>query len=118
VACALRQGLETLDALDTVRLMAVGFGFIPMTSIPTSSDLNLNATKTAETNLPPSPPDKEKTCYWYAQESLKWLTFGVEILGLVGLFYYACITVRMWREMQRQTSVQRDTYVGSQRSWA
>ncbi|MFZ0302322.1 MAG: hypothetical protein WAL75_06540 [Terracidiphilus sp.] len=47
----------------------------------------------------------------------KWVTLGVEVLAFGGLVYYACVTERMWKEMQHQTKIQGDTQINSERAW-
>lgn len=40
----------------------------------------------------------------------KWITLGIEVVGLAGLLVYACVTYEMWGEMHAQT-------VNSTRAW-
>lgn len=70
----------------------------------------------SETNPPPAPPNKKKP-YWYAKEFREWGMLTIEVIGVFGLFYYACTTVKMWHEMQEQTRIQRDAYISGQRPW-
>jgi hypothetical protein len=66
--------------------------------------------------MPPPVTDKEKTRY-QRKEFREWVTLIIEILGLFGLVYYACTTSKMWQEMQRQTKIQRETGINSERAW-
>ena len=57
---------------------------------------------------------------WFKLQNIdlhKWITLGVEILAFGGLVYYACITEQMWKEMQHQTNIQRNTGINSERAW-
>jgi len=62
---------------------------------------------TSKTDSPPAPPNKNKP-YWDADKFREWGVFGAEIIGLLGLFYYACTNVKMWHEMQAQTEIQHE----------
>jgi hypothetical protein len=56
----------------------------------------------AKPNPPPTPTNKPKSCQRYR----KWLpiaTLIVEVLALLGLWTYAGLTYKMWRETQKQT---------------
>jgi hypothetical protein len=41
----------------------------------------------------------------------------IAVLTLISLIVYACITKRMWTEMQTQTTIQRATEINSERAW-
>jgi len=52
---------------------------------------------------------------WY-QHWKPWI-FLLNIATLVAVAWYACITRNMWKEMQRQTVIQRRTGINSERAW-
>jgi hypothetical protein len=67
---------------------------------------------TIESYPRPTITDEEKS-HRKRKEFREWAILVVEVFGLLGLFYYACTTARMWKEMQEQTRIQRS----AQRPW-
>lgn len=76
-----------------------------------------------KTDLPPAPHSYQITCKtekdWHDK-----VKFWIEIVGLgfliaytITTVVYACITHRMWIEMQTQTKIQRDTGINTVRAW-
>jgi hypothetical protein len=69
-----------------------------------------------ESNMPTSVSRKDKP-HHRLKEFREWITLIVGVIGLLGLLYYAYTTSQMWKEMQRQTKIQRETGVNSERAW-
>jgi hypothetical protein len=64
----------------------------------------------------PTPTNEEKT-YRQRKEFREWGILVVELVGLFGLLFYACITFRMWREMQTQTRTAHQQLEATDRPW-
>jgi hypothetical protein len=58
---------------------------------------------------------KKKTKRWWKRWK-PWV-FLLNLATFVALAYYACITRRMWIEMQGQTRIQREAAINSERAW-
>jgi hypothetical protein len=69
-----------------------------------------------ESNSPPTITGEEKGRR-KRKEFREWGILGVELVGLFGLFYYACTTYRMWREMQSQTAISQKQLAAIDRPW-
>jgi hypothetical protein len=77
------------------------------------------------THIPPSPSNREDTCKCCHQKiprwkiALDWLMFIVTAGAFASAAIYACITYRMWREMQTQTQTQtaREQLEMAERPW-
>jgi hypothetical protein len=78
---------------------------------------------TAQPQAAPSPHHCEITCKtkrdWVDKAPLGLEGFGLFVLIVyaIATIEYACITNKMWKEMQEQTRIQRDTSINSERAW-
>lgn len=82
----------------------------------TNSEHKNSESVPSKSDSPPTITNKKKAgsdC----DKGLQIATFVVEVLALFGLAFYACITYRMWTEMQTQTQIQRNTGINTERAW-
>ncbi len=93
-----------------------------------ASDHNQEANNSAPPSVAspatqPCPQHPEITCNtnrdWIDKTTLAFEGFGLFLLLVytVATIIYACITHRQWKEMQTQTSIQRDASINSERAW-
>ncbi|MGA3176613.1 MAG: hypothetical protein ABSE19_04620 [Candidatus Acidiferrum sp.] len=76
-----------------------------------SQDKYLNAIP-LKSNFPPAPTNKKKS-YKKCQKRLQVATFVVEVLGLLGLIVYACLTYLMYRETKKAANAAHDSAVAA-----
>lgn len=80
----------------------------------TTTEVNLPSANSTDTSLPPT---NKRSSNQHAQKIHMWVTLGVEVIGLIALICYALTTAKMWKEMQQQTRIQRNTSINSERAW-
>jgi hypothetical protein len=84
-----------------------------------SGDDSARSVGITKTDCPPPPPEcryseKKRKRWW---KGWKLWVFALNIATFIAVVFYASVTKRMWTEMQKQSAIQRDTLINSERAW-